>query len=66
MSPELTVLLIKPTQQKLVAMPTFRLEGSGNNFIYFIYSYSFTVRATLVKISPVDVEIIGLAEIGEK
>ena len=50
---------ILPT--KLVATAT-SLEGSKNNFRSFIHGQSSTNPANLVKIGPVDVEVIGLAD----
>jgi len=45
----------------LVATAT-SLDGWKNNFRSFIYSQSTTIPVNFIKISVVDVEIIGLTE----
>jgi len=54
--------IILPTE--LVATAMF-FEGSKNNSRSFIYGESSANPANVVKIGPVDVEIIDLAEIAK-
>jgi len=42
------------------------LNDRGAKFRLFIYSFSSTNRANLVKIGPVDFQIIGATEIAKK